>query len=141
MAAGPLIAAAQGGWIVPLTSPLDIAVAPNYEKFDGQQQLDKPTGLDPGSRPGAGQTPLDLQTYTKSSRGALTNTLGGQPLPVSDRIHRGPGSTTPAHPVNMQFRSGVGQNNQGVAQTVALASITTNPPQPGDLTSIISGMG
>lgn len=138
---GPLVSASIDGWVVPTTAPAEIRVAPNFEQFDGLMPLDKPTGKEPGTRPGQQQTPQDQQVYTRSAWDSLTNVLGGEPLPVADWHFKPPGGYTPAHPINVQFRSGVGQNYQGAAQTVALSEITSNPPVPGDITSIISGWG
>ncbi len=133
--------AGLNNWIVPANPPKERAVAPNFEQFDGLDPLHQPTGKDPGSRPGGGQTPKASQTYTPGPLTSTTGTVGGQPLPTGDLLHRPPGSSTPAYPINMQFRSGVGQNYQGVAQTVALGGITNNPPVPGDLSMIIAGVG
>lgn len=127
-------------FIVPGTPPEDMAVAPNFERFDGMQPLDKPSGKVPGSRTD-GTTPLAQQTYTASPWDGVTATIGGQPLPVADPLFRPAGSSTPAFPVNVQYRGGVGQANQGVAQTVAMAELANNPPPSGDLTSILAGWG
>ncbi len=127
-------------FIVPGAPPEDMAVAPNFERFDGLAPLDKPTGRNPGTRTN-GTTPVDLQTYTRSAWDAVTGTVGGMPLPVADPLHRPEGSSTPAYPVNMQYRGGVGQANQGVAQTVQLATLANNPPAAGDLSSILAGWG
>ncbi len=134
-----LIASAKP-FIVPGTPPEDMAVAPNFERFDGLAPLDKPTGRDPGTR-SDGTTPVAQQTYTRSAWDAITGTVGGQPLPVADPIHRPEGASTPAYAISTQFRGGAGQANQGVAQTVALADIANNPPTVGDLTSILAGWG
>lgn len=140
--AGALLTQWAGGdaWMVPGSPPVDIAVQPNFERFDGLEPLDghapgqigKPTRSD-------GTTPQADQTFTASPVGRLTNTVGGQPLPVADAIHRQPGATTLVNTPSMQQRLGVGQNATGVAQTVALAGLTTHPPQPGDISAIIAG--
>ncbi len=134
--------AASQNRIVPATPPPEVFVAPNFQQWDGFTPMDHPAGqADPGTRPGAGETPLSEQTYTPSTLQGLTNTLGGQPLPVSERIHAPAGSATVVTPLSMQFRSGVGQNYQGAAQSVLASEITGNPPVPGDITSIIAGWG
>jgi hypothetical protein len=141
---------------VPSESPLpDLAIAPNFERFDGlgQPPLDHPAGTVDGNRLGEAYGPSprpgqhnqeEGQVYTPGALVGVTGTIGGQPLPTSDRIHRPAGATTGATAPSIQFRQGVGQRGPselGAAQTVALAGITTNPPVPGDLSLIISGQG
>ena len=145
--------------IVPQTPQADQAVAVNFERFDGldgHPQLDAPAaqspedytggwytddGYGPSPRPGQMAQPMG-QVYTPGPLAGVVGVLGGQPLPVGawqsnddayDRAYTR--SKTPS----IQWRLGNGQNNQGVAQTVALSEITSNPPQPGDLTSILAG--
>jgi hypothetical protein len=145
-----LITPAMAGQIVNPESqpPADLAVAYNFERFDG---FDAPTDHAPGQRlvlgtdnprPGQQPTPRAQQTYTPSTLSGTVSTLGGQPLPVADAIHRPPGGYTPAKSPTIQWRLGVGQAGPsalGAAQTVQLGEITSNPPQPGDLASIIAG--
>jgi hypothetical protein len=132
------------GYIVPpQAAPPDRAVAANFERFDGLAPLDHPAGQPPvegsPSSPGGYVTP---DVYTPSPLYGLTNTLGGQPLPVETPIFRPPGEATYVNGLMyMQQRLGSGQNYQGIAQTVALGEITTNPPQPGDLQAILGGYG
>ncbi len=133
------------GYIVPpVAAPPDRAVAENFERFDGLTPLDHPAGQPPvmasPSKPGDFVTP---DVYTPGPLAGLTNTLGGEPLPVANPIWRPPGEATYVtnQITRMQYRMGVGQNYQGIAQTVALGEITSNPPQPGDLASIIGGWG
>lgn len=129
-------------FMVPRTPPAELAVAPNYEAFDGLNPLDHPGGgVHPGSRPGQSETPLAEQTYTAGPLSGVVGTVGGQPLPVGDRIHRPPGIGQSVITPSVQHRLGVGQANQGVAQTVALSQITGNPPVAGDLSSILAGWG
>jgi hypothetical protein len=138
--------------VVPTTPPVDLAVAENFERFDGFEPLDHPAtqdgltrpqiGVTGSPRPGQGTTPLAEQVYTPSELFRPVGVVGGQPLPVSDRIHRPPGAYTPGRGLTIQWRLGVGQHGPsalGAAQTVQLSEITNNPPQPGDLTSIIAG--
>jgi len=150
------------GMIVsPLNPQLDLAVAPNFERFDGLTlPNDHPAtndperscpgfGVDYGAnvpghypRPGNMNTPMADQVYTPGPIKGVVGTIGGQPLSgarVSDRINRPPGDYTRSKTHSIQFRTGVGQNNQGMAQTVTLSEITNSPPQPGDITSIIAG--
>lgn len=148
-------------WVGPLeipgSPPADLAVAPNFERFDGldEPHLDNPAGVQgdrsqggaaygPGPRPGQQNQPTG-QEYTPGPITGLVGVLGGQPLPVSDRIHRPAGSYTGvATNVGLPHRLGIGQRGPsalGADQTVKLAEITNNPPQPGDLTAIIGGWG
>lgn len=93
-------------------------------------------------RPGQSDQPLG-QVYTEGVLQGVVGTLGGQPLPVSNRIYKGTGDYTRSRTPSVQFRTGVGQNGPsalGVAQTVQLSEITNAPPQPGDLTSILAGL-
>jgi hypothetical protein len=132
----------------------DLNVAWNFERFDGidQPPLEAPAGVVAGNplgasygdtpRPGALNQPHG-QVYTPGAVTGVVGTLGGQPLPVADwRYHHGEATLTRAPGV--QFRQGVGQRGPselGAAQTTMLAGITNNPPQPGDLSSIIAGLG
>ena len=127
--------------MVPAEPPADRAVAANFERFDGFERLDHPGGeANAGSRTD-GETPLAQQTFTPAGQDGLVNTLGGQPLPV--------GSWQPGAHVSRDFLSaappvrllGDGQANQGFAQSVRLGEISDNPPQAGDITSIIAGWG
>lgn len=162
--AGALLVPA-GQIISPLVPQMDLAVAPNFERFDG---LDVPNtnpaaaavdaggtgqgydyGFDvPGRYPRPGQTgtPTQDQVYSPGPLKGVVGTIGGQPLAaagVSDRIHRPPGDYSPGKTHSIQFRLGVPQTSnvseRGAAQTVQLGEITSNPPVPGDLASIISG--
>ncbi len=154
MSAGALLASNQFGSNIMSVPQPDLAVAPNFERFDGidQPPLDHPASAqDPGDKlifypggPRAGlsrRTPLAEQTYTPGVVSGVTGTLGGQPLPVADRLHRVPGNYTPSKTPSIQWRLGDGQAYQGIAQTVALSEITGSPPVPGDITGIIAGIG
>ena len=146
--------------LLPLASPLivggtpqpDQGVAWNFERFSGFEPLDHPgTALGDTAiaqpdanypRPGQHSTPLVEQTYTPSTLSRPVGVVGGQPLPTSSRIFRAPGDYTRAKAPTIQWRLGVGQNGPsslGAANTVQLSEITNNPPQPGDLASIIAG--
>lgn len=136
-------------FVVPAEPMPALAHAPNFERWDGFDPLVNNDGsTDLGfnygtkvARPGQLNQPIG-QEFTRSSLGGLTNTLGGQPLPVADWLYRvGRGYTPSSGAAHPQWRLGVGQNYQGVAQTAQLADITNNPPVPDDLSSIISGWG
>ncbi len=149
---------------------LELGVGPNYEQFDGLSDNDPntinpapPIGPEAGvyydnpvqSRQGPSNrgtsTPLAEQVYTPGPIVFPVGTLGAQPWPARAGQYRGnvtggggPGGYTPAVAQGVQFRLGVGQRGPselGVAQTVALSEITNSPPEPGDLTSILSGQG
>jgi hypothetical protein len=66
-------------------------------------------------------------------------------LPVADCLNKTYAdfeaalTTTAATQSNPNFRFGPGGAYQGVAQTAAMSEISNNPPQPGDLSSIIAG--
>jgi hypothetical protein len=144
-----------GGFTVPGTAQSDLAVAGNFERFDGlnvpatnpaTSNPDKatPTGEAKtphaySPRPGMQDAPEE-QVYTPGPLRGLTNTLGGQPLPVNDWKFRGDRQYTRGRTHSIQHRMGDGQANQGAAQTVALSEITGNPPIPGDLSGIIAGV-
>ncbi len=163
MAGALLIPAGQ--IVSPEHPQLDLAVGPNFERFDG---LDVPdtnpatawpeaggtgTGADYGfdvlghyPRPGQTDQPMG-QVYTPGPLRGVVGTVGGQPLSaarVSDRIHRPAGDYSPGKTHSIQYRLGVTQasdvSNIGAGQTNALGEITSNPPQPGDLASIIAGL-
>ena len=118
-------------------------VAPNFERFDGLTPLDQPVHDNPygaaNPRPGGGGTPSD-RVYTRGPLAGVVGTLGGQPIPAKCGVYKHEGDYTPSSNIGVQFRLGVGQGYQGVAQTVALSEITSNPPEPGDLTSILAGL-
>jgi hypothetical protein len=153
--AGALLYGA-GDFVVPTEPQPDLAVAADFERFDGLQvPTDNPAAVTDGSgrsaanygpspRPGQHDQPHG-QTYTPGPLRGTVGTLGGQPLPVRawEPAEDSPATRayTPSRTPSIQFRLGNGQNSQGVAQTVALSEITANPPQPGDLTSILAGLG
>ncbi len=133
-------------FVIPQNPPVDLAVAPNFERFDGLNQLDNPAGRQQtqyytgGPKPGATDPTPD--TYTPGPVSGVTGVVGGQPLPVADCIHRPQGVAQLVNSPSMQFRLGVGQHGPsslGAEQTVALSEITNAPPVPGDISSIIAG--
>lgn len=150
MAAGMLLNW-SGQLIVPGTPQADQAVAANFERFDGLSQppLENPAyGVNAYGDAGTGCNPRTGQlgqpagqVYTPGPISGVVGVVGGQPLPVAACINRAPGlgDYTKVISPGVQHRFGVGQAYQGAAQTVALSEITGNPPQPGDLTSIIAG--
>lgn len=141
-------------FIVPQTPPADMAVAGNFERFDGLDEppLEHATGLVPFGaaytatpRPGQTNTPPPEQVYTPGPITTLTNTLGGQPWPVGNA--RPPGAAARGHYTPAPFRLVGGpklvrgsQHNPGLAQTVFFSEITGNPPETGDLTMILAGL-
>lgn len=147
--AGSAVLLNAGALIGPQVPQADVAVGPNFERFDGlsQPELENPakrgqTDYYPeGPRPGQAIGTPDV--YTPGPISGVVGTVGGQPLPTSDRIQRPPGGYTPSLTPSVQQRTGVGQYGPsalGAAQTVQLSEITSNPPVPGDLASIIAGL-
>jgi hypothetical protein len=151
---------------VPTQPQPDEAVASYFERFDG---LGQPPLLAPATssaedttgegqvygfdqlgrypRPGAVDQPVG-QVYTPGPLIGATGVVGGEPLPVGDwkfPLNRG---YTRAKAPGIQWRLGQGggmfghgPSSLGAANTVALANITNNPPQPTELDLIISGQG
>jgi hypothetical protein len=150
-------------FLVPANPPLDDAVAPNFQRFDG---VDGPgdnydahptplgwlnyEGKGTGPKPGSGGSPEEDIVYTPGPHYGITNVLGGQPYPAAD--WQPDGSVTPD--LNRGFTPGKtyrspqfwlgklgygGQNNNGVEQTLMFSELNNNPPVPGDLATIMSG--
>lgn len=133
-----------------------------YPENEANGGLDHPGNFDPESggtggggsqygwdiagnspRPGQSDQPLG-QVYTEGPLQGVVGTVGGQPLPVSPRMYKTQGNYTRSRTPSIQFRTGIGQHGPselGLAQTVQLSEITNAPPQPGDLTSILAGLG
>jgi hypothetical protein len=137
-----------GSYVVPQTPPAELAHATYFEAFDGLEPLVNNTQAryvdGPVQAPGGGGTPVSEQAFTRGPVAGITGRLGGQPLPVADWHWRGGRGYTPSSDWAGNFQRthyGVGQNYQGVAQTVQLSEITGNPPVPGDITGIIAGWG
>lgn len=135
--------------VVPEAAPTDLAVAPNFERFDGLTPLDHPAGSPKfwgdGATPRPGMQPTE-DTYTPGPLAGVVGVIGGQPLAAartSPRITRPEGATTLTtdYIAAQQQRSGVGQDYQGVAQTVALQDLLDNPPEPAGMTAILAGYG
>ena len=155
--AGMLLNWAGPDLVVPGEAPADLAVAPNFERFDGLTvPQTNPSTEDPDSSvyafgfpygaspvPGHRSTPIADQTYTEGAIPGVVGVIGGQPLPVSGRLQgsKPEGRTQLVNEYNTQQRRGVGQAYQGVAQTVALAAITNNPPEPAGMEAILGGWG
>jgi hypothetical protein len=152
MAGAVLVAAMPGFEVGPTNAQTDNAVGPDFERFDGLSQpplQNAPAPKDgrlrfiaPGG-PRPGQADTTEQTYTPGPISGVVGTVDGQPLTVGDRLHREPGGYTPSKTPSIQRRLGVGQAGPsalGADQTVFLSEITSNPPIPGDLTSIIAGL-
>ncbi len=140
--AGMLLDPTVQDFIVPQADPTDQAVAWDFQRFDGLSPLYHPGGqpnvVGSPSRPGLQPTP---DTYTPGPLAGLTNTVGGEPLPVADCLLRPPGDATYAPAYSTQFRKSVGQNYQGVAQTAAMNILYENPPVADPISSIIGVYG
>lgn len=152
--AGMLLQWAGPDLVVPQSAPADLAVADNFERFDGLTLPDtNPALADPESAvgvwsapapsPGSGSTPIAEQTYTHGAIPGVVGVIGGEPLPVAPMLQgsRPPGRTQLVTEYNTQRRMGVGQDYQGVAQTVQLAAITDNPPVPDGMSAILGAYG
>lgn len=133
-------------FIVPGKPRSELAVAPFFEQWDGLEPLDNSPSEIPFGEYGPaprtpGITPLKEQTYTPGPIAGLVNTLGGQPLPVIDQIHRPfQGAYTPAGARTVGGPKMGRQAYGGQAETVFFADLQANPPQPGDIASIIAGL-
>ena len=161
----PALLVPAGQLISPLVPQGMLAVGPNFERFDGLDIPDtNPATADPTSggtgmgadygmnvaghypRPGNMNTPVTEQVYTPGPLRGTVGTVDGQPLGLvtGDRIHRPGGAYSQSRTHSIQFRQGVPQASNisgiGAQQTVTLSEITSNPPQPGDITSIIAGL-
>lgn len=132
---------------VPETPPLEQAVAPNYRRYTG---LNHPQNLDmvpvgEGSNYGPSPRPGQEQTYGpangKPARGipGVSGSVGASPLPVGDCLHKSDFATAQGTPANPNFHFGPGGAAPGLAATVAMTEIVTNPPQPEGLSWITSG--
>ena len=138
-----------GSYVVPQQPPAELAHEPYFEAMDGLTPLENNPQAryvaGPVQAPGGGGTPVAEQAYTVGAIPGITGRLGGQPLPVADWHFRGGRGYTPSTNWAGDFQTrpnrGVGQNYQGLAQTVQLSQITGNPPVPGDITGIIAGFG
>ena len=138
-----------GSYVVPQQPPAELAHATYFEAFDGLEPLvnnDQARYIDgPVQAPGGGGTPVAEQAFTHGPIAGIMGRLGGQPLPVANPIWRVGRGYTPSTNWAGDFQTrpnrGVGQNYQGIAQTVQLSQITGSPPVPGDITSIIAGYG
>lgn len=149
MAGTLLIPAEHGIPTVPSAPPPDMAVAENFEVFDGLEPLDAPAGRQRtdyyagGPRPG--QTGGGNHEYTPGPLIGVRGVVGGMPLPVEYPLTgRPPGDYTRVGARTIQWRLGVGQRGPselGAAQTTQLGIIEANPPQPGSLDAIIGGWG
>lgn len=147
----------------------DLRVAANFERFDGLEIPDTNPAADkdpanggsglganygwttgwntPGVVPRPGQLDEPIgQVYTPGPLEGLVGVIGGQPLPVRDWKYQADGRDgyTGSRFPTIQFRQGQGQRGPselGAAQTTFLGGITSNPPEPGDLSAIIAGVG
>lgn len=134
-------------FIVPGTPPADVAVAANYERFDGLEPLANRPGAVPfgapyveAPRPGLWGTPVPEQTYTRAVNGGVVGTVGGQPLPVAPWNYQMAGDYTRAAPRTVGGPKRGHQWYNGVAETVFFSELQSNPPEPGDLASIMAGL-
>lgn len=144
MAAGALLIPLEGSPVVPGTAPAPMAVAPNYEVFDGLGPLDHAVSSPPvegsPSRPGGGPGSPD---YTPGPVSGVRGVVGGMPLPVADPLTRPPGEYTPAGVFTVQYRLGVGQQGPSAlgVQNTLQGLAASQPPIPTPFELILSGQG
>src|SRR5215472_9126528 len=134
-------------FIVPATPQPDVAVAANYERFDGLEPLANnesgvPFGANyyPSAIPGHVNTPVPQQSYTRSPSGGVVGTVGGQPLPIGQWNYRGPGDYSRAGTRTVGGPKRGQQWYRGQSETVFFAELQANPPEPGSLSAIIAGL-
>lgn len=142
--AGVLIA---GSRPVPSTPPVETAVAPYYERFDGLEAIGQvpgngvtstPFGVSYGEAPDPGR--LNAPFTLGHGIAGKVGSVGASPLPVADRIHRMGAVSVHVSQLTTQFRHGPGGSGfQGIAQTLAMTEIQQNLPEPDQLSSIILG--
>lgn len=147
---GSLLAAT--GQIVPRDPPLQSAVAPNYERFDGLDEIGQvpgngiistPFGVSYGESPDPGRVnaPFTLGHGIAGKVGSV----GASPYPVATQ--NGPNrtaetlrSSVSVSQLTTQFRMGPGGSGfQGIAQSVQMTEIQQGLPAPDPLASIYLG--
>ncbi|MDE1881975.1 MAG: hypothetical protein KGI89_15685 [Euryarchaeota archaeon] len=130
--------------------PLERAVAPYYERQDGLDPLYDRDGQPASFVP----TPLgdsygpDPRPGQRNTRGPIiggipgkVGSIGATPIPVDyPTAPSMPRETIHVQTPTTQFNFGPGGAAPGLAQTITMTEITANPPQPGDLTSILAGL-
>lgn len=134
---------------LPASPPLQDRLDADYRRFDGLDSTPYPGGENTGlevpyaSTPRPGQAGTHGDAMGPNARGipGVVGSVGAAPLPVGDCLRKVSFATVAATQSNPNFRGGPGGAYQGIAQTLAMTEISQNPPQPGDLASIIAGGG
>ena len=129
------------GFVVPATPPLETAVAPNYERFDGLEEFPSmvPTAL--GTSYGPTGRPGQLNTESPITRGieGLVGSVGAAPYPVDNALKKSTGFATERVSVlTTQFNRGPGGANPGYAATALMSDLAANPPQVDQMSSIFT---
>ncbi len=142
--AGVLIA---GSNAVPSTPPVEEAVAPYYERYDGLEPIGQvpgngvistPFGVSYGEQPDPGR--LNAPFTRGNGIAGKVGSVGASPLPVADRIHRMGAESVKVSQLTTQFRMGPGSSGfQGIAQSVSMTEIQQGLPSPEGLSSIYTG--
>lgn len=137
---------------VPQTPPIEKRIAPDYERFDGLDQLQGDTpqndivttslGVSYGEQPDPGR--LNAPYTRPNGIAGKVGSVGASPYPVATQWTPG-GDITPRKSVRVsqlttQFRHGPGGAAPGISQTISMTEIQSSPPQPGDLASILLGL-
>ena len=133
---------------VPQSPPVEDAIGPFYERFDGFEPwgFDAASGYEPvseGWNYGDSPRPGQLNTDATDPAGVYgkVGSVGASPYPVYNPMHKVIMETQHFDHPTTQFRLGPGAQAPGLQNTLTSTEITQNPPQPGDLASIIAGLG
>ena len=146
---------------VPASPPLEKRVQENYERFDGLDSTPYPgtvihddaINLYDENNPRPGQNGTQGKDGDKGRLGpnprgipGLVGSVGAAPLPVADCLKKTSDdfksalTTVASVQSNPNFRFGPGGAFQGIAQSIAMSEISSNPPEPGSLASIYAGL-
>lgn len=136
---------------VPATPPLQSAVAPYYERFDGLDEIGQTgdpsvvsvaLGVSYGEQPDPGR----LNAPFTPGRGIAgkVGSVGASPAPVATQwgpsaALRVPRETVHVSQLTTQLRMGPGGQAPGLAQTITMTEVQRNLPQPDDLSAIYLG--
>ena len=138
---------------LPSSPPLESAVAADYERFDGLDQLQGVTpqnemvstglGVSYGEQPDPGR--LNAPYTRPNGIAGKVGSVGASPYPVAtrwgpDNVDTSKTKSTRVSQLTTQFRHGPGAQAPGIAQTIQMTEIQSSPPQPGDLASILLGL-
>jgi hypothetical protein len=141
-----------GSHPLPATPPLQHNVAPNYERFDGldelQGQMDGSNYVSTSLGVSYGEQPDPGRLNAPFTRGngipGKVGSVGASPYPVQTQWGpSGPGAavrkSTRVSQLTTQFNTGPGGVAPGLQQTLQLTEIIKNPPQREDAAVIFLG--